>query len=137
MADDRSKLARSETMRRVRGRGTSCEIALRDALRAEGVRLPAGRRRNTPGTPDLLFTRWRVAVFVDGCFWHGCAAHCRMPSTNRAYWRAKIARNMARDRRVTRELRRDGWRVVRIWEHETRKRPAAAARRVARMIRSA
>jgi len=58
-----------------------------------------------------------VAVFVDGCFWHGCPRHCRLPAGNRAFWKTKFAKNQARDRRVNRQLRRLGWRVLRIWEH--------------------
>lgn len=66
---------------------------------------------------DVVFVAKRVAVFVDGCFWHGCPEHCRSPSSNVAYWEAKIERNRARDRRVTQALRDGGWVVLRIWEH--------------------
>ena len=70
------------------------------------------------GKPDFVFARKRVVVFVDGCFWHGCPKCYRRPSSRCSYWDAKVAANKARDRRVTRTLRRMGWRVVRIWEHE-------------------
>jgi DNA mismatch endonuclease (patch repair protein) len=66
---------------------------------------------------DVVFTRARVAVFVDGCFWHGCPEHGRVPSTNPQYWPDKLARNRARDERVTAALEADGWTVVRLWEH--------------------
>jgi len=65
-----------------------------------------------------VFRKARIAVFIDGCFWHACQKHCRMPASNRDYWERKIGRNAERDKRVNRELRRRGWRVVRIWEHE-------------------
>jgi DNA mismatch endonuclease (patch repair protein) len=70
------------------------------------------------GRPDFAFSKQRLAVFVDGCFWHGCPRHLRMPATNQAYWGAKIARNRARDVSVTEQLRVKGWRVLRVWEHE-------------------
>jgi DNA mismatch endonuclease (patch repair protein) len=73
----------------------------------------------SPGVrPDFVFPRERVAVFVDGCFWHGCPKHFRMPVGNRSCWRKKMSGNRARDRLVNRRLRASGWRVVRIWEHE-------------------
>ncbi len=68
--------------------------------------------------PDVAFTRSRVAVFVDGCFWHGCPEHGRTPQTNQDYWIPKLAANEARDARVDTALRAAGWRVVRVWEHE-------------------
>jgi DNA mismatch endonuclease (patch repair protein) len=75
-----------------------------------------------PGKPDFIFPKQRLAVFVDGCFWHGCRWHCRMPKSRRNYWKPKIARNKKRDREVTRQLRRCGWKVFRVWEHAL-KRP--------------
>lgn len=121
-------------MRRIRSRDTSPELALRRALHASGLRYSL--RRKLPGSPDVVFVRARVAVFVDGCFWHGCPAHCRRPAGNRAYWEAKIERNMARDERVTRELRAAGWRTVRLWEHQVKADPARCAARVARQVRA-
>jgi DNA mismatch endonuclease (patch repair protein) len=70
--------------------------------------------------PDFVFRERRVAVFVDGCFWHACPRHGTKPKGNAAFWRAKFRGNIARDRRDTRNLRRSGWRVVRLWEHELR-----------------
>lgn len=133
MADDRTPAQRSETMQRVRGTDTSCEVALRSALHRRGLRYSL--RRKLPGRPDIVFTSARVAVFVDGCFWHGCPEHCRRPSSNRAYWHAKIERNVARDRRVDSELVAMGWRVVRVWEHAVRASPARAASRIERVVR--
>ncbi len=134
MADDRSPSDRSDTMRRVRSRDTSCELALRRELHRRGLRYSL--RRTLPGKPDVIFVRAKVALFVDGCFWHGCPTHCRRPSSNTTYWNAKIDRNMARDQRVTGELAREGWRVIRLWEHEVRESPARCAARVARVVRS-
>jgi len=72
--------------------------------------------------PDFLFRNLRIALFVDGCFWHGCPQHATWPKTRAAFWRNKIESNRARDRRVNRELRSRGWRVIRIWEHELTRR---------------
>lgn len=103
-----------------RGRDTRPELALRRALHARGARyfvnrrpLPSFRR-----TADLLFPRKKVAVFVDGCFWHGCPIHHTVSKTNAAYWRDKVSRNIARDQETDEVLRREGWTVVRLWEHE-------------------
>jgi DNA mismatch endonuclease (patch repair protein) len=69
------------------------------------------------GNPDFTFPKEKLAVFVDGCFWHGCSIHGNKPKSNRDYWERKLSRNRKRDRRVTRELRKSGWRVIRVWEH--------------------
>lgn len=105
-------------MAAVRSTGNKAtETVLVDLFRKHRI---TGWRRHWPirGRPDFAFPKQRVAVFVDGCFWHGCPKHVRMPASNQAYWFAKIARNRARDDGVTRELRSRGWSVLRIWEHE-------------------
>ena len=85
--------------------------------------------------PDFVFPRQRLAVFVDGCFWHGCPKHANFPANNRAFWRKKLTGNKVRDRLVARTLRRRGWRVLRIWEHElTRKNQARLLRRIRRAL---
>ena len=117
MADVFTKIKRSQVMAAIRSRGNKdTELKLAAILRAAGI---TGWRRHqpVPGHPDFIFRRERLAIFVDGCFWHGCRWHCRMPQANREYWRAKIARNSARDRRTTRLLHTRGWRVLRIWGH--------------------
>ncbi len=106
----------------IRSRGNrDTELRLIAIMRAHRI---TGRRRNWPifGKPDVAFPKLKLAVFVDGCFWHGCPLHATQPKTNAAFWRKKIAANRTRDRLVTRTLRRLGWRVLRLWEHElTRK----------------
>lgn len=108
-------------MSRAARRDTKPEVALRRALHARGQRfrvvypVPANRRR----TIDIAFTRQRVAVFVDGCFWHACPDHGTNPKANNDWWAAKLATNVARDRDTDRLLSEAGWRVVRIWEHES------------------
>ena len=85
--------------------------------------------------PDFLFPKRRLAVFVDGCFWHACPMHATKPRNNAAFWRTKLAGNQARDRKVNRALRAAGWRVLRIWEHGMAKRhEAKLARRMQRRL---
>ena len=117
MSDVFTKKKRSEVMARVRSSGNrDTEVALARWFRREGI---TGWRRQQRvfGKPDFVFWRERVAVFVDGCFWHGCPRHGTLPKQNGEFWRAKLARNKARDRLVSRTLRSEGWQVVRIWEH--------------------
>nr|WP_276313701.1 very short patch repair endonuclease [Antribacter gilvus] len=115
-------------MQRVRSRDTKPEMAVRRELHRRGRRyfvhqavLP-GRRR-----VDVVFPRTRVAVFIDGCFWHSCPDHLRMPASNLDYWAMKLRRNRERDRQTDRDLEAAGWTVVRVWEHEP---PDAAADRI-------
>lgn len=128
MSDVFTKAKRSEVMSRIRGRGNrDTELALAKLLRRHAV---TGWRRHPVmfGKPDFVFRKERVAVFVDGCFWHGCPHHATKPGNNAGFWRKKLAANRARDRLVNRRLRRDGWRVVRIWEHELRDEARAIRR---------
>lgn len=109
-------MTRSEQMRQVRGKDTAPELALRSALHRLGLRYRL-QRKIANVRVDILFVRQRVAVLVDGCFWHGCPIHATYPKTNVSYWRPKLAENKARDRRQAARLRRAGWKVVRVWEH--------------------
>jgi DNA mismatch endonuclease, patch repair protein len=144
-------------MSRIRGRGNrDTEVALARLLRANGIR---GWRRHQPilGRPDFIFPKVRLAVFVDGCFWHGCPIHSnparwlkkssmgalsrrgaearREKRTGKAFWAGKMASNVARDKFVTSKLRRDGWTVVRLWEHELAKNPGRCVGRIERVLR--
>ena len=110
-------LTRSEQMARIKGRNTQPELVLRRALAAEGVRL-ATPGPAPVGRPDLVLARPMVAVFIDGCFWHGCPEHYVRPRSRGEFWSAKLRGNVDRDRRQTLALEEAGWRVVRIWEHE-------------------
>ncbi len=99
------------------GRGRKSEAGGRKPSPAATARCPSGQRAFSV-KPDFVFPKLRLAVFVDGCFWHGCPSHATWPKQNAAFWRKKILGNRARDRRVNRELCALGWRVVRVWEHE-------------------
>ena len=140
MADIYTCAERSALMAKVRGRGNlTTEEALAKIFRVEGW--SGWRRQRTIGgrvaagtrcrvRPDFVFAARRLAVFVDGCFWHGCPQHGTRPRGNAAFWRAKFRRNQARDRRDTRRLGRAGWKVLRLWEHELKPkaRPALLAK---------
>jgi DNA mismatch endonuclease (patch repair protein) len=146
MADVFSKKKRSEVMSRIRGRGNKdTELALMRIFREHQI---TGWRRHLSLSlksadssachdtkkqksvslrvrPDFVFPKLKLAIFVDGCFWHGCPRHSSQPKTNAAFWRNKLAANKVRDRLVTRRLRKKGWRVLRVWEHDLfiRRRP--------------
>jgi DNA mismatch endonuclease (patch repair protein) len=152
MADVFSKKKRSEVMSRIRSRGNKAtELALAGLLRKNKIsgwrrhvqvrsaefrvrnnsknpaamlqlRIPHSELRTFAVRPDFVFLKSRTAIFVDGCFWHGCPKHGTQPKGNRVFWKNKFARNKARDVLVTRTLRRADWRVLRIWEHELAKK---------------
>lgn len=129
MTDDATRLR----MSRQRSHDTKPERVLRSLLHRQGLRYRlhrrpvAGLRRQA----DLVFPGARVAVFVDGCFWHCCPEHSTAPRSNQAWWAAKLARNVERDRDTDQRLAEAGWHVVRVWEHED---PAEAAERVAAAV---
>lgn len=112
-------MTRSEIMSRIRSSGTKPERMLWSALRRAGMK----HRRNAKdlhGKPDAVLRESKTAVFVDGCFWHGCPSHYRRPKTNALFWSDKVAANRNRDTRNNMRLQRDGYRVVRVWECEVR-----------------
>ncbi|NBX69874.1 MAG: very short patch repair endonuclease [Proteobacteria bacterium] len=116
MSDVFSKQRRSEVMSRIRGKGNEkTEVRLAKLLREAGIK-SWRRHQPIPGRPDFSFRKQKVAVFVDGCFWHGCPRCFRLPKQNRAFWKAKIEGNRKRDRSVKGRLRRLGWKVIRIRE---------------------
>lgn len=119
MSDILNRAQRSYCMSRIRGKHTKPELLLRKALWAKGLRYRLKNR--LVGRPDIVFPSKRLAIFVDGCFWHGCPVHCRVPETNRLFWEEKLSRNMNRDNEVNRMLKQENWRVLRFWEHEIKK----------------
>lgn len=130
MPDVFTKAKRSEVMSRIRSRGNQdTELRLRAVFRAQGItgwRRQVAVRYSGSGKlpvrksvrPDFIFRAQKLAIFVDGCFWHGCPQHFRRPQTRQKFWDAKIGRNRARDAEVTKGLKKTGWRVLRLWEHE-------------------
>jgi DNA mismatch endonuclease (patch repair protein) len=136
MTDVFSKAKRSDVMSRIRAQGNKeTEIAFMTLLRKNRITgwrrhlsLSLGTRRkksagkitirNWRVKPDFVFRSLRVAIFIDGCFWHGCPRHCVQPASNSIFWREKLLANKLRDRRVSNALRRRQWRVIRVWEHQ-------------------
>jgi len=117
MTDVHDRAKRSENMSRIRSRGNaSTELRFVSLLRSAKI-TQWRRQSDLPGRPDFVFRRRHLVVFIDGCFWHGCRRCGFSPRNNRQYWKKKFARNIARDRRVERLLRNQGWRIMRVWEH--------------------
>jgi DNA mismatch endonuclease (patch repair protein) len=120
---------RSRNLAAIRRTGTKPELSLRSALHARGRRFRKDHRLDLPGgrvRPDVVFTRRKIAVFVDGCFWHACPVHGREPTHNTGYWSPKLARNVERDRANDAILTAAGWTVVRLWEHQPLQEAVAA-----------
>ncbi|MFH8472894.1 very short patch repair endonuclease [Streptomyces sp. NPDC018000] len=111
----------SARMSQQASRDTAPEVAVRKLLHASGYRYRVNERvpNMSRRTIDIAFTRCKVAVFLDGCFWHGCPVHATQPKSNAEWWRQKLDRNMARDRETTAHLESGGWTVLRFWEHES------------------
>lgn len=122
-------------MRSTPQRDTPAELRIRKLLHAMGLRYSVDAKplEGLPRRADVVFRRAKVAVFVDGCFWHGCPEHGTWPKANEEYWRAKILANIARDADTNQKLRDRGWLVIRVWEHED---PSSAALRIARGVHS-
>ena len=122
-------------MARVRQKGTDAELSLRKELHARGLRyrLHVPLLTKPRRVADIVFPRNRVAIFVDGCFWHGCPEHASWPKSNAQFWRDKIETNRARDADTDRRLRASGWRVVRVWSHES---AGGAAERIEDIVRA-
>lgn len=123
--------ARSANMRAIRSNGNrSTEWRLRSMLVRNRYRGWKVHAKEFVGTPDFVFPSWRLVIFIDGCFWHGCPLCGHTPKTNSEYWSAKIARNKERDKRNTRRLRRQGLKVIRIWECALKKNPTRSLQRI-------
>lgn len=103
-------------MSKIKSKDTKLEISLRKKLWNAGIRY----RKNPSGyfgKPDLVIKKYKIAIFIDSCFWHGCKKHFRMPSSNKKYWADKIARNKTRDKEVNKYYKKLDWEIIRIWEH--------------------
>ncbi|MCW5965218.1 MAG: very short patch repair endonuclease [Bryobacterales bacterium] len=130
-----TKEQRSRNMSAIRSKGNrSTEVAMRLRLVRAGIRGWRIQPKDVDGRPDFVFDSAGLAVFVDGCYWHGCPRCYRAPEQNSLYWQEKIARNQARDQRVSSRLRHQGWSVMRIWEHTLKKKPAEAMDRLRRKL---
>ena len=123
MTDVLTSEQRKFNMSRIRGKNTGPEVRLRKLLWSQGVR---GYRihYNLPGKPDIVFTKKKIAIFIDGCYWHKCPVCFQEPETQKEFWMKKIQSNVDRDKKVNEQLKGEGWNVIRIWEHEIRKNPS-------------
>jgi DNA mismatch endonuclease, patch repair protein len=133
MSDVFTKEKRSEVMSRIKGKANKdTELAMILLLRKFHI---SGWRRNQImlGKPDFVFPKQKIALFVDGCFWHSCPKHSNMPVNNREFWEKKLNGNKKRDKYVTKELKKAGWSVIRIWEHDFRN-PELILRRLSRVL---
>jgi DNA mismatch endonuclease (patch repair protein) len=134
MADWLSPEQRSRNMAAITSSGTATERRLEAVLRATFPRRKLIVGSDLMGRPDYYLPGLRLAVFADGCFWHRCPTHGHVPADNHEYWEAKLVRNQKRDRRVTRELKREGVHVVRVWDHELRKDPVRVQAKLRRAV---
>ena len=126
---------RSRNMSAIRSRGNrTTEKAVRFCLVRAGIRGWELHSSALPGRPDFVFHKERLAVFIDGCYWHGCPKCYRAPTTNKSYWSQKLIRNVTRDRAITRILRKGGWRVVRFWEHQSKKSASSVVRKIRELL---
>jgi DNA mismatch endonuclease (patch repair protein) len=124
-------------MQRQRRRDTVVEVCIRKSLHRAGFRFRVDYRpeKSLRCKGDVVFTRWKVIVFVDGCFWHGCPLHATSPANNSEWWQEKLHANVERDKRNTRALEELGWKVVRVWEHENSDEAAERIERVLKQVR--
>lgn len=129
--DKISREQRSKNMSAIRSRGNkTTEAELASLFRRNKIVGWRRHHRKIYGSPDFIFPKAKLAVFADGCFWHGCKKHCIMPKSNKDYWSKKIARNKARDRKVNAFYGAKGWKVLRIWEHDLREQPTKLVRKI-------
>lgn len=114
MVDVLTKKQRSYNMSRIRASETKIELKLKPLLKSLGF---VYHPKNIIGNPDFINKKKKIAVFVDGCFWHKCPKHFKLPSSNKSFWKNKINRNAERDKEITKKLKKDDWKVIRIWGH--------------------
>ncbi len=129
MADTVSKKKRSEIMSKVKSKDSKIEVDFRKAIWKAGFRY---RKNPTKyfGKPDIVLAKYKTAIFIDSCFWHGCKRHCRLPSVRKKYWMAKIERNKERDKEVNRHYKKIGWQAIRVWEHDIEKKIDKVIRKI-------
>jgi len=133
--DTVSKEKRSETMRAVKSKNSNMELFVRRELYKRGYRYRANVSKLF-GKPDIVFRKRKLVIFLDSCFWHGCRYHCRMPASNRTYWKAKIERNRKRDKEVFGYYKKDGWKVLRFWEHKIKKSPEKVMEKILQELKN-
>lgn len=134
MVDVLTKKQRSYCMSRIKSKNTLPEILLRNKLKKEGLK---GYKMNCnlPGKPDIIYPDKNLAIFIDGCFWHKCPQCFKKPDKNSKFWNNKIKNNMERDNKVNNTLKKMGWSVIRIWEHEIKNNPKKCITKIKRRLK--
>jgi DNA mismatch endonuclease (patch repair protein) len=129
MPDVLTQEQRKYNMSRIKGKNTGPEVKFRKLLYSNGIR---GYRihHNLLGKPDIVFIKKKIVIFIDGCFWHKCPICFQEPETRKEFWMKKIQSNIDRDKKVNELLKNDGWKVIRIWEHEIKKDPDTAVKKI-------
>ena len=133
MVDNLSREKRSKVMSSIRGKNTKPEIIVRRLLWSNGFRYRIHNKK-VSGTPDISNKSKKIAIFIDGCFWHGCSTCYKEPRTNAEYWRKKIARNKKRRVLVTKNLLADDWKILEFWEHQVIQEPKVVAKEISRFL---
>jgi len=135
MVDVLNKKQRSYNMSMIKGRNTKPELFLRKLLFNKGLR---NYRINYKmyGKPDIVFTKYKLVIFTDGCFWHKCPKCFKQPETHKAFWESKIDRNVERDIKVNNALKSKGWRVLRFWEHDIMKNPEKCLKKIVTSLKN-
>lgn len=118
MADVHTKAQRSYNMSKIKSSQTKAETGLKKFFRTLGF---VYQPKKIYGNPDFAHRKEKIAIFIDGCFWHKCPKHYKEPKSNKKFWLEKINKNVKRDKEVNKKLRKDGWRVIRVWEHDVKK----------------
>lgn len=121
MADIFTKKKRSEVMSKVKHKDSKIEVEFRKKLWAEGFRYSKNSSKYF-GKPDIVLPKYKTVIFIDSCFWHGCKRHGSIPATRIKFWTEKIDRNKARDKEVNKHCKKEGWRAIRVWEHDLKKK---------------
>lgn len=121
-------------MRQVKSRNTSPENVLVKEIKAVGLKGWRRHYKRAIGVPDLAFPKGKVAIFIDGCFWHGCHKCYRQPKSNVGYWKRKVKKNIIRARKVNLALKQRGWRIIRIWEHDVKRAKSNVVRKIVKAM---
>lgn len=133
MTDNLSKEKRSKVMASIKGKDTKPELLLRKHLWVKGMRYRI-HDKTIFGRPDISNKKKNLAIFVDGCFWHGCEKCYKEPKSNRAFWKNKLANNLERRKRVKTILKKDGWKVLEFWEHQINQKLEYVTQKIARNL---
>jgi DNA mismatch endonuclease, patch repair protein len=136
MVDSVSADERSRIMKSVKSKGSKLENIVTKAIWNSGLRF----RRNVtdlPGKPDVAIKKYKVVIFIDSCFWHGCSEHCRVPKSNINYWLSKIKRNKEKDLEISNFYKAHDWKILRIWEHQIKNNQEAVIKDIVSFLKSA